>query len=125
MMMPVLGMKTPVEANAATIRAYVQLHPESIESPRIEVNSQPLLPVTIAVDHMIINLRTQILQVVGFMVTLAWLLPVFAVVSSPRHAGDGSVALPWEPDYATALAKARSEIKPLFIMMSTPWCGPC
>ncbi len=71
------------------------------------------------------NLRTQIFQVVGFMVTLAWLLPVFVLVASPIHAADGPAALPWEPDYATALAKARSQKKTLFIMMSAPWCGPC
>lgn len=74
---------------------------------------------------MAMHFRTLIHQVIGFMMTLMWLLPLIAVVALPIHAADGPTALPWQPDYATALAKARSEKKPLFIMMSAPWCGPC
>jgi thiol-disulfide isomerase/thioredoxin len=33
--------------------------------------------------------------------------------------------LPWEADYATALAKARAENRPLFLMLTATWCGPC
>jgi thiol-disulfide isomerase/thioredoxin len=34
-------------------------------------------------------------------------------------------SLPWEKDYATALAKAKAEKRPLFLMLTATWCGPC
>ena len=33
--------------------------------------------------------------------------------------------LPWEKDYPAALKRARAEKKPLMIMMTATWCGPC
>ena len=33
--------------------------------------------------------------------------------------------LVWEKDYASALKKAKAEKKPLMIMMTATWCGPC
>jgi thiol-disulfide isomerase/thioredoxin len=33
--------------------------------------------------------------------------------------------LAWEKDFATALDRAKAENKPLFIMMTATWCGPC
>jgi thiol-disulfide isomerase/thioredoxin len=33
--------------------------------------------------------------------------------------------LTWEKDYSTALEKARAERKPLMVMMTATWCGPC
>jgi thiol-disulfide isomerase/thioredoxin len=33
--------------------------------------------------------------------------------------------LAWEPDYATALKKAEAENRPLLVMMTATWCGPC
>jgi thiol-disulfide isomerase/thioredoxin len=33
--------------------------------------------------------------------------------------------LAWEPDYDTALKRAQTEKKPLLIMMTATWCGPC
>jgi thiol-disulfide isomerase/thioredoxin len=33
--------------------------------------------------------------------------------------------LPWEADYASALAKAKTEKRPLFVMLTATWCGPC
>src|SRR5690242_18022876 len=33
--------------------------------------------------------------------------------------------LPWEKDYAAALAKAKAAKRPLFIMLTASWCGPC
>jgi thiol-disulfide isomerase/thioredoxin len=33
--------------------------------------------------------------------------------------------LPWEKDYAGALAKAKAEKRPLFLMLTATWCGPC
>jgi hypothetical protein len=33
--------------------------------------------------------------------------------------------LSWEPDYATALERAKSENRPLFVMMTATWCQPC
>ena len=37
----------------------------------------------------------------------------------------GADSLPWEKDYATALAKAKAEKRPLFLMLTATWCGPC
>jgi thiol-disulfide isomerase/thioredoxin len=34
-------------------------------------------------------------------------------------------ALPWEKDYATAAAKAKAENRPIFLMLTATWCGPC
>ena len=34
-------------------------------------------------------------------------------------------SLRWENDYRTALQKARRMNKPMFIMASASWCGPC
>lgn len=36
-----------------------------------------------------------------------------------------SGTLPWESDYVTALAKARAEKRPIFLMLTATWCGPC
>jgi thiol-disulfide isomerase/thioredoxin len=33
--------------------------------------------------------------------------------------------LPWEKDYASALKKAQAEKRPLMVMMTATWCGPC
>ena len=33
--------------------------------------------------------------------------------------------LAWEKDFPTALEKARSTRKPLMVMMTATWCGPC
>ena len=34
-------------------------------------------------------------------------------------------SLPWEKDYTTALARAKAEKRPLFLMLTATWCGPC
>lgn len=34
-------------------------------------------------------------------------------------------SLPWEKDYTNALAKAKAEKRPLFLMLTATWCGPC
>jgi thioredoxin-related protein len=70
-------------------------------------------------------LRTFIRQTISLMKTIVCFLPVLTVMVVPMHAADGSVVLPWQPDYVTALAKARKEKKPLMVMMSAPWCGYC
>jgi thiol:disulfide interchange protein len=31
----------------------------------------------------------------------------------------------WEKDYASALERSKKENKPLFVMMTATWCGPC
>ena len=33
--------------------------------------------------------------------------------------------LAWEKDYASALKKAQAENKPVMVMMTATWCGPC
>ena len=33
--------------------------------------------------------------------------------------------LPWEKDFATAARRAKAEGKPLMVMMTATWCGPC
>jgi len=33
--------------------------------------------------------------------------------------------LPWEKDYSAAMARAASEKKPVMVMMTATWCGPC
>jgi thioredoxin-related protein len=34
-------------------------------------------------------------------------------------------SLPWEKDYAAAQATAKAEKRPLFLMLTATWCGPC
>lgn len=33
--------------------------------------------------------------------------------------------LPWEKDYTAAMKKAEAEKKPVMVMMTATWCGPC
>jgi thiol-disulfide isomerase/thioredoxin len=33
--------------------------------------------------------------------------------------------LPWVKDYAAALAQAKTEQRPIFLMLTATWCGPC
>src|SRR6266545_1957429 len=46
--------------------------------------------------------------------------------AEPARGGARRVAIPWiSDDYAAAVARARSEKKPLFIDMWAPWCHTC
>lgn len=40
-------------------------------------------------------------------------------------AADTETPMKWESDVASALEKAKQEGRPLFIMMTAEWCGPC
>jgi len=40
---------------------------------------------------------------------------------SAQHRDD----FPWEQDYQTAIQESQKSGKPLFIMMTADWCGPC
>ncbi len=51
-------------------------------------------------------------------------LALALVLPSLCLAGAGA-SLPWEKDYATALAKAKAGQRPMFIMLTATWCGPC
>lgn len=51
---------------------------------------------------------------------------VLLLTAAPWHArAETEEKLPWEKDYATALAKAKTEKRPLFLMLTATWCGPC
>ncbi len=34
-------------------------------------------------------------------------------------------SLPWEKDYPSALARAKAEKRPILLMLTATWCGPC
>jgi thiol-disulfide isomerase/thioredoxin len=51
------------------------------------------------------------------------LLVLVALGANPTSSANDS--LPWEKDVETAKQKAISEGKPLFVMMTATWCGPC
>jgi thioredoxin-related protein len=50
---------------------------------------------------------------------------LFALVLSSTTISRSAESLPWEKDYATALAKAKTQKRPLFLMLTATWCGPC
>jgi thiol-disulfide isomerase/thioredoxin len=51
---------------------------------------------------------------------------VLLLLAAPWQArAETGEKLPWETDYATALAKAKTEKRPLFLMLTATWCGPC
>jgi thiol-disulfide isomerase/thioredoxin len=50
-------------------------------------------------------------------------LLIFALLTSTPTMAEPP--LPWERDYAGALAKAKAEKRPLFLMLTATWCGPC
>jgi thioredoxin-related protein len=45
------------------------------------------------------------------------------LVSSGALAAENS--LPWEKDYPAAREKAQAEKRPIFLMLTATWCGPC
>ena len=49
-------------------------------------------------------------------------IPLIYLLSSRLLAAEG---LPWETNYPVALAKAKQEKRPLFLMLTATWCGPC
>ena len=51
------------------------------------------------------------------------LLAAVAVLAA-AHA-PAAETLPWEKDYKTALVKAKAEKRPVFLMLTATWCGPC
>jgi len=53
-------------------------------------------------------------------------LVVFWVVEK-RGLGEADKALPasWSEDFGAATARARAESKPMLLVFSTSWCGPC
>jgi thiol-disulfide isomerase/thioredoxin len=59
-------------------------------------------------------MKAQPLQAVLLALALLWARPV-----------TGGPPLPWEKDYEGALAKAKAEKRPLFLMLTATWCGPC
>jgi len=52
-------------------------------------------------------------------------LQIFTTLISSVGFTNDKADLPWEKDYATAFAKAQEEKRPLFVMMTATWCGPC
>ncbi len=47
------------------------------------------------------------------------------VVARPACGAEKGGGLPWEADFESARAKAAKTSKPLFVMMTAEWCGPC
>lgn len=54
-------------------------------------------------------------------IAIGFLICAARFVSAAEKGGK----LPWEKDYATALAKAKAEKRPIFLMLTAEWCGPC
>jgi thiol-disulfide isomerase/thioredoxin len=50
---------------------------------------------------------------------------VVALASSLQMAFAKPESLPWETNYTAAVAKAKAEHRPMFIMLTATWCGPC
>ncbi len=53
------------------------------------------------------------------------LLGILVGLSGGSLAAEKGSGLPWEKDYAAAFKKAVDEKRPLFLMLTAEWCGPC